>query len=146
MDASPSRWARHYFVLSAQATSASSQATSLTRPSLSPSEWPGAASFQSSTYYANLFNSYFGDETDLHNFIRAIRLTLSIAKSSPLADKLTFDYAKGNSNVSDVYWLADQDPATLTDEQIEKWLRTHTETLYHPVRVLYRPLWKYPVN
>lgn len=77
--------------------------------------------------------NYFSNETDLHNFIRAIRMTITIAKSSPLADKLNFDYTKKNTNVSDVYWLADQDPATLTDEQIEKWLRTHTETLYHPV-------------
>lgn len=33
-----------------------------------------------------------------------------------------------------MYWIGDQDPETLTDETIEKWLRQGVETLYHPVR------------
>lgn len=32
-----------------------------------------------------------------------------------------------------MYWLADQDPETLTDEQIGQWLRVNVETLHHPV-------------
>lgn len=35
-----------------------------------------------------------------------------------------------------MYWIADQDPDTLTDEQIEKWLKLQVETLYHPVSSL----------
>lgn len=57
---------------------------------------------------------------------------------SPLADKLIFDYSTKNDDMTNMYWLTDQDPETLTDEKIEAWLRVNAETLYHPVSTLSR--------
>jgi choline dehydrogenase len=65
--------------------------------------------------------------------IRSVRVSLTIAHTSPLADKLVFDYSKKNDDMNDLYWLADQDPETLTDERLETWLRGDAETIYHPV-------------
>lgn len=65
--------------------------------------------------------------------IRSIRIILNVVKTSPLADGLIIDYSKKNEDMDDMYWLADQDPATLTDEMIEAWLRVNVQTLYHPV-------------
>lgn len=46
--------------------------------------------------------------------------------------------------MEDGYWLADQDPDTLTDEVLEKWLRGNVETLYHAVSSLSRVLrWEF---
>lgn len=64
--------------------------------------------------------------------MRGVRLTLSIARTTPLADKLILNPRK-NDNMDDAYWLSDQDPDTLTDEVLEKWLRGNVQTLYHPV-------------
>lgn len=83
-----------------------------------------------------MFGSYFDNKVDIQNFIRGVRAVLTIAKTSPLADKLIFDYTKKNDDMESGYWLADQDPNTLTDEVLEKWLRGNVETLYHAVRPL----------
>lgn len=68
--------------------------------------------------------------------MRAARVTLHIAHTSPMADHLEFDYSKGNQDIDNIYWLADQDPDSLTDEKLEQWVRRHAETLYHPVRII----------
>lgn len=77
--------------------------------------------------------SYFENKADIQNFIRSVRVSLAIAHTSPLADKLLFDGSKRNDDMNDLYWLADQDPETLTDERLETWLRGNVETVYHPV-------------
>jgi len=65
--------------------------------------------------------------------MRAVRTTITIAHTSPLCDKLVLGYNPNNEDMNDMYWLADQDPETLTDEKLEAWVRLHAETLYHPV-------------
>ena len=62
-----------------------------------------------------------------------MRVSLTIAHTPPLADKLVFDYSKKNDDTNHLYWLADQDPETLTDERLEAWLRNHVQSAYHPV-------------
>lgn len=68
--------------------------------------------------------------------MRAVRTTIAIAHTPPLSDKLVFDYETKNEDMNDMYWLADQDPETLTDKKLEAWARLHAETLYHPVHIL----------
>ena len=81
-------------------------------------------------------NSYFQNKLDLENLMRAVRTTIAIAHTSPLSDKLVFEYDTNNKDMNDMYWLADQDPETLTDEKLAAWVRLHAQTLYHPVRAL----------
>jgi len=64
--------------------------------------------------------------------IRSVRASLAIAQTSPLAEQLVVDCSKGNDDMGDMYWLADQDRETLADEHLETWLRGKVET-HHPV-------------
>jgi len=77
--------------------------------------------------------NYFQNKVDLEQLMRAVRTTVAIAHTSPLCNKLVLDYNTTNEDMNDTYWLADQDPDTLTDEKLEAWVRLHAETLYHPV-------------
>lgn len=77
--------------------------------------------------------SYFENKADIQNLIRSVRVSLAIAQTSPLAEQLVVNYSKKNDDMDDMYWLADQDPGTLTDERLESWLRGNVQTLYHPV-------------
>lgn len=80
--------------------------------------------------------SYFSDRVDIENLIRGVRATLAIARTSPLTEKLIFDYTKKNDDMNNMYWLADQHPDTLTDAKLEEWVKTNVETLYHPVNTV----------
>jgi len=85
----------------------------------------------------NVFDSaicepnYFDNKVDLEALARAVRVTLRIAHAKPLADHLIFPGPNPDKN--DIFWLADADPETLTDEDLVEWLRRNAETLYHPV-------------
>ncbi|KAF8306903.1 alcohol oxidase [Clavulina sp. PMI_390] len=76
--------------------------------------------------------NYFSNRSDIDSLIRAIRITLKITQAAPLADKL-ITAVKQNDDMSNMHWLHDQDPETLTDAKLEQWLRGNVETLYHPV-------------
>ena len=62
-----------------------------------------------------------------------MRVSPAIAHTPPFVDKLVFDYSKKSDDMNHLYWLADQDPETLTDERLEAWLRIHVQSAHHPV-------------
>ncbi|CAE6468564.1 unnamed protein product [Rhizoctonia solani] len=74
--------------------------------------------------------NYFADPNDVKTLIQGVRMALKIAHTKPLADKLIF---KPNTDKSNIFFMGDQDPATVTDAEIEAWLRREAETIYHPV-------------
>ncbi|CAE6535768.1 unnamed protein product [Rhizoctonia solani] len=74
--------------------------------------------------------NYFADPNDIKTLVQGVRLVLKIAHTKPLADKLIF---KPNTDKANVFFMGDQDPATVTDEEIEGWIRREAETIYHPV-------------
>ncbi|CAE6457084.1 unnamed protein product [Rhizoctonia solani] len=74
--------------------------------------------------------NYFADPNDVKTLAQGVRLSLKIAHTKPLADKLIF---QPNTDKSNVFFMGDQDPATVTDAEIEAWLRREAETIYHPV-------------
>jgi len=78
--------------------------------------------------------NYLNSNIEVHALIRAVRLVLKIAHTEPLSDHLIFNDPKiqPNTDKTSMYWLADQDPETLTDEEIEEWIRGNAGTLFHP--------------
>ncbi|KAF8329771.1 GMC oxidoreductase [Cantharellus anzutake] len=78
--------------------------------------------------------NYLESKVDLQALVRGVRIVLKIARTKPLSDHLVFvdPKEKPNNDMMNMYWLADQDPETLTDKDIENWIRLHAETLYHP--------------
>ncbi|CAE7109818.1 unnamed protein product [Rhizoctonia solani] len=74
--------------------------------------------------------NYFADLNDVKTLVQGVRMALKIAHTKPLADKLIF---KPNTDKSSIFFMGDQDPATVTDAEIEDWLRREAETIYHPV-------------
>lgn len=82
-------------------------------------------------------NSYFADDNDVKTMIQGVRLALRIARTKPIADKLVF---KSNADEKNIFFMGDADPETVTDDQIEGWLRREVETIYHPVSNLL-PFW-----
>ncbi|KAH7341232.1 GMC oxidoreductase [Rhizoctonia solani] len=74
--------------------------------------------------------NYFADPNDVKTLVQGVRIALKIAHTKPLADKLIF---KPNQDESNIFFMGDQDPATVTDEVIEAWIRREAETIYHPV-------------
>lgn len=76
--------------------------------------------------------SYFSTPNDIKTLIQGVRLALRVAHTEPLKSKLMF---KPNTDESSVFFMGDADPDTVTDAQIEAWLRRNVETIYHPVRL-----------
>ncbi|KAB5591168.1 hypothetical protein CTheo_5377 [Ceratobasidium theobromae] len=74
--------------------------------------------------------NYFADDNDVKTMIQGVRLALRIARTKPIADKLVF---KSNADEKNIFFMGDADPETVTDDQIEGWLRREVETIYHPV-------------
>ncbi|CAE6501665.1 unnamed protein product [Rhizoctonia solani] len=74
--------------------------------------------------------NYFADPNDVKTLIQGVRLVLKIAHTKPLTDKIVF---KPNQDESSIFFMGDQDPATVTDDVIEAWIRREVETVYHPV-------------
>ncbi|CAE6461743.1 unnamed protein product [Rhizoctonia solani] len=74
--------------------------------------------------------NYFADPNDVKTLVQGVRIALKIAHTQPLADKLVF---KPNQDKSNIFFMGDQDPATVTDDVIEAWIRREAETIYHPV-------------
>ncbi|KAG9084614.1 hypothetical protein FS749_005095 [Ceratobasidium sp. UAMH 11750] len=63
--------------------------------------------------------------------VQGVRTALRVAHTKPLASKLVFK--PENKDTGSIFYMGDADPETVTDEEIEGWLRRETETLYHPV-------------
>ncbi|KAF8599117.1 GMC oxidoreductase [Ceratobasidium sp. AG-I] len=74
--------------------------------------------------------NYFSTANDVKTMIQGVRLALRVAHTEPLRSKLMF---KSNTDESSVFFMGDADPETVTDSQIEAWLRREVETIYHPV-------------
>lgn len=74
--------------------------------------------------------NYFSTPNDIKTLIQGVRLALRVAHTEPLKSKLMF---KPNTDESSVFFMGDADPDTVTDAQIEAWLRRNVETIYHPV-------------
>src|SRR5258708_18095203 len=92
--------------------------------------------------------SYLESNIDVHALVRALRIVLKVVHTEPLSDHLIFNDPKTqpNADKTSMYWLADQDPETLTDEEIEEWVRMNAGTLFHPVsfHLLHVPCWPIP--
>jgi len=78
--------------------------------------------------------NYLESNIDVHALVRALRIVLKVVHTEPLSDHLIFSDPKTqpNADKTSMYWLADQDPETLTDEEIEEWVRMNAGTLFHP--------------
>lgn len=66
-----------------------------------------------------------------------VRLALRIARASSLQPMLTLPSTTTKSTYDaqddDIFWPGDADPDTIPDAELEKWIRDHAETLYHPI-------------
>ena len=78
------------------------------------------------------FGRYLSNKVDLDTLTRGARIALRIARSKPLADHLILN-DKPNDNKEDIFWLADANPDSLSDHDIQDWIRKRVRTIYHPV-------------
>ena len=93
--------------------------------------------------FTDYLASYFSTPNDIKTLIQGIRLALRIAHTEPLRSKLMF---KPNTDESSVFFMGDADPETITDSQIEAWLRKEVETIYHPVSSSFISLLNLPLT
>ena len=84
--------------------------------------------------YPNGFGRYFSNKVDLDTLTRGVRIALRIAQSKPLVDHLIFN-KEPNDNQEDIFWLADANPDSVSDDDIQDWIRKRVQTVYHPVSV-----------
>ncbi|KAG8706912.1 hypothetical protein FRC08_000801 [Ceratobasidium sp. 394] len=75
--------------------------------------------------------NYLATPHDMKIMVQGVRTALRVAHTKPLASKLVFK--PENKDTGSIFFMGDADPETVTDEEIEDWLRRETETLYHPV-------------
>jgi len=75
---------------------------------------------------------YFSNKVDLDTLTRGARIAMRIARSKPLVDNLIFN-EKRNDNKEDSFWLADANPDSVSDHDIQDWIRERARTIYHPV-------------
>ncbi|KZT35293.1 alcohol oxidase [Sistotremastrum suecicum HHB10207 ss-3] len=75
--------------------------------------------------------NYFSDPNDIEVLAKGVRLCLRIPRTEPLVKKLRI--RESNSDKKDVFWLGEQDPDTVTNEDIREWIVNNCATLFHPV-------------
>ncbi|TDL17530.1 GMC oxidoreductase [Rickenella mellea] len=91
-----------------------------------------ASPFQKPLIDAN----YFADPNDIEVMALGVRLALRIARASSLQPMLSLPSTSKtayDSQNDDIFWPGDADPDTIPDAELEKWIRDHAETLYHPI-------------
>ncbi|KAF8676907.1 Gmc oxidoreductase [Rhizoctonia solani] len=127
MACAPLTFAEHGFKSAPPGEKAFTMAPVLLRPKSS-----GFITISSGNVWDNavIEPNYFADPNDIKTLVQGVRLALKIAHTKPLADKLIF---RPNTDTSSVFFMGDQDPATITDAEIEAWLRREAQTIYHPV-------------
>ncbi|KAF8751725.1 Gmc oxidoreductase [Rhizoctonia solani] len=127
MACAPLTFAEHGFKSAPPGEKAFTMAPVLLRPKSS-----GFITISSGNVWDNavIEPNYFADPNDIKTLVQGVRLALKIAHTKPLADKLIF---RPNTDTSSVFFMGDQDPAAITDAEIEAWLRREAQTIYHPV-------------
>ncbi|KAK7682585.1 hypothetical protein QCA50_014385 [Cerrena zonata] len=96
-------------------------------------ESEGAMRFRSGNIYDRpvLNGGYLSSESDVNILIRGVRLIIKLAHTEPLKSQLEFRY--DNKNQKDYFWMCDQDPDKLTDEEIRTFIKRNGHPSFHPV-------------
>ncbi|KAF8527489.1 GMC oxidoreductase [Hysterangium stoloniferum] len=80
---------------------------------------------------ANIDPNYLSEDNDIKGLVKGIRLSMRIARTSPLVENLLL--ADDVENSDDYYFPGHAHPDKVTDEALENFIRKETQTLYHPM-------------
>ncbi|KAI1788596.1 GMC oxidoreductase [Ganoderma leucocontextum] len=75
---------------------------------------------------------YLSDESDINLIVRSMRLTMNIARTTPLVDHLDLRSRSGPDGPDDIFWPGDADPNTVSDDELKRILRMRSISCLHP--------------
>ncbi|CCM03441.1 uncharacterized protein FIBRA_05574 [Fibroporia radiculosa] len=75
--------------------------------------------------------NYLASESDRNILLKSMRLLIRLARTEPLSSSLILRDSPSNSDF-DPYWPSDVNPDTVSDEDLETWMRKHAQTAWHP--------------
>ncbi|KDQ57648.1 aryl-alcohol oxidase [Jaapia argillacea MUCL 33604] len=73
--------------------------------------------------------NFLAHPNDMKMMVRAVRLSLRLARSSALAPML--ELKPDSEDTTDLFWPGDADPDRITDGELEDWIRINMETTNH---------------